>query len=174
LNFVQDPLLNTIKARVTLVDDAREALHHARASVVASGTATVQATVIGNPFIVVYRVSPFTFALAKRLIRYPLEIPAEVDKDGNLPIAMVNLIAGTRIVPELLQTRFTAENIAASLTPLLADGASRERMMANLAEANLKLLPAAGSSSIIQVCDAVEMLLGQTPSPSGLISTGSV
>ena len=49
------------------------ALHHARACVVASGTATVQAAVIGNPFVVVYRVSPLTFALAKRLVRYPAE-----------------------------------------------------------------------------------------------------
>lgn len=161
LNFLQDPTQSARKARVTLVDDAREALHHARASIVASGTATVQATVIGNPFIVVYRVSPLTFALAKRLIRYPIEIPAEVDEDGNLPIAMVNLIAGRRIVPELLQTRFTARNIVTALNPLLDDGAPRERMIADLAETKLKLLPAAGSSSILQVSDAVETLLRQ-------------
>jgi lipid-A-disaccharide synthase len=174
LNFLQDPIYSTMKARVTLVDDAREALHHARASIVASGTATVQATVIGNPFIVVYRVSPLTFALAKRLIRYPIEIPAEVDEDGNLPIAMVNLIAGRRIVPELLQTRFAAKNIVATLAPLLADGPARERMISDLAETNLKLLPAAGSSSIVQVCDAVESLLGEARPTSVRISTASV
>jgi lipid-A-disaccharide synthase len=174
LNFLQDPIYNLDKPRVTLVDDAREALYHARASIVASGTATVQATTIGNPFVVVYRVSPFTFALAKRLIHYPPEIPAEVDKDGNLPIAMVNLIAGRRIVPELLQARFTAEEVAATLTPLLADGIPRERMMADLAETNRKLLPASGSSSIIQVCDAVETLLRQDRPPSGQISTARV
>ena len=76
--------------------------------VVASGTATVQAAVIGNPFVVVYRVSPLTFRLAKRLIRYPAEIPAQEDAYGNLPIAMVNLIAGRRVVPELIQQQFTA------------------------------------------------------------------
>ena len=108
---------------IHLVPDAREALYHARASVVASGTATVQAAVIGNPFVVVYRVSPLTFWLAKRLVRYPPEIwtPPRSMPDGNLPIAMVNLIAGRRIVPELLQDRFTAENVAAALRPLLAD-----------------------------------------------------
>jgi len=102
---------------IRLVPDAREALYHTRASVVASGTATVQAAVIGNPFVVVYRVSPLTFWLAKQLVRYPAEIwnPAQVDLDDNLPIAMANLIAGGRIVPELLQTRFTAENVAAAL-----------------------------------------------------------
>jgi lipid-A-disaccharide synthase len=175
LNFLQDPLYySATKPKVTLVDDAREALHHARASIVASGTATVQATVVGNPFVVVYRVSPLTFALARHLIRYPLEIPAEKDTDGNLPIAMVNLIAGKRIVPELLQTRFTAENVTAALTPLLADSPEREQMLSDLAEAHFKLLPAAGSSPIVQVCDAVEALLGQTGTASGRISAASV
>jgi len=173
-NFLQNPMQQNRKAKVTLVEDARDALHHARASVVASGTATVQAAVIGNPFVVVYRVSPLTFTLAKRLIRYPAEIPAEVDRDGNLPIAMVNLIASRRIVPELLQSRFTAENIVDALTPLLADGPQRDRMMADLAEANRKLLPASGSSSISQVCEAVQALLNRNRSASGQISTMSV
>lgn len=172
-NFLQNPV-QKINAKVTLVDDARDALHHARASVVASGTATVQATVIGNPFVVVYRVSSLTFALAKRLIRYPSEIPAELDPAGNLPIAMVNLIAGQRIVPELLQSRFTAENIVAALAPLLARGPQRDRMIADLAETNRKLLPASGSSSISQVCDAVQALLGPNPSASGQTITASV
>jgi lipid-A-disaccharide synthase len=175
LNFLQDPIYyDAVKPKVTLVDDAREALHHARASIVASGTATVQATVIGNPFLVVYRVSPITFALARRLIRYPLEIPAEKDKDGNLPIAMVNLVAGRRIVPELLQDRFTARDVATALAPLLADGPRREQMRADLAEAHFKLLPPTGSGPLAQVCDAVQTLLGQTGAASGRISTASV
>ena len=115
--------------------------YHARASVVASGTATVQAAVIGNPFVVVYRVSNMTYRVAKRLVRYPAEIPAQVDEAGNLPVGMVNLIAGRRVVPELLQERFTAENVAAALRPLLADGPERARMMADLAEVRAKLLP---------------------------------
>ena len=56
-------------------DAAREALHHARASIVASGTATVQAALVGNPFVVVYRVSALTFKLAKSLVWYPPESP---------------------------------------------------------------------------------------------------
>jgi len=147
--------------RIRLVPDAREALHHARASVVASGTATVQAAVIGNPFVVVYRVSPLTFRLAKRLVHYPPEIwdPAQVDHSGNLPIAMVNLIAGRRIVPELLQDRFTAENVVDVLQPLLARGPERDRMIADLAEVRRALQPPRGTSSIQQVSDEVEALL---------------
>jgi lipid-A-disaccharide synthase len=161
---------------IRLVPDAREALHHARASVVASGTATVQAAVIGNPFVVVYRVSPLTFRLAKRLVRYPPEIwnPTQVDVYGNLPVAMVNLIAGRRIVPELLQSRFTAENVAAALRPLLAATPDRDRMIADLAEVRRALQPPPGTSSIQQVSDAVEALLAGKAQPGAPNPTASV
>jgi len=146
--------------RVTFVRGARGALHHARASVVASGTATVLAAVAGNPFVVVYRVSGMTYRVAKRLVSYPAEIPAQVDEAGNLPVGMVNLIAGRRVVPELLQERFTAENVAAALRPLLADGPERERMLADLAEVRAKLLLKGGEGPIQRVASAVQALLG--------------
>jgi lipid-A-disaccharide synthase len=149
--------------RVTFVRDAREALHHARASIVASGTATVQALTIGNPFVVVYRVSALTFAIVKRMIRYPAEIPAMLDADGNLPIAMPNLIAGRRIVPELLNARFTASNLATALRPLLDDTPARREMIVDLAEARAKLLPTPDSNPIHRVCDAAEALLQPAP-----------
>jgi lipid-A-disaccharide synthase len=165
------PRIQWPKSSITLVPDAREALHHARASIVASGTATVQAAVIGNPFIVVYKVSPLTFRVAKRLVHYPPEIwPAnDTDADGNLPIAMVNLIAGGRIVPELLQQNFTAANVAAALRPLLADTPQRTQMIADLADVRKALHPASENSpettSIQRVCDAVEDLLA-VPTPA--------
>ncbi len=147
--------------RLTLVPDAREALTQARASVVASGTATVLAAVVGNPFVVVYRVSPLTFALAKRLIRYPVEFPRMLDADGNLPVAMVNLIAGKRIVPELLQQRFTAANVATALGPLLADGPAREAQIAALAAVRSRLVATASTaaSPIDRVAESVLALL---------------
>ena len=148
--------------RILLVDDARAALLHARASIVASGTATVQALTIGNPFVVVYRVSALTFALAKRLIRYPAEIPAELDADGNLPIAMVNLIAGKRIVPELLNERFTAANLADALRLLLDETPERAQMIADLAEARAKLMPPSVDDPIRRVSEAVIELLQST------------
>jgi lipid-A-disaccharide synthase len=102
-----------------LVEDAAAALHHARASVVASGTATVEAALIGNPFVVVYRVSPLTYAIAKRVVRVP-------------HVAMANLIAGKRVVPELIQDDFTASNIVQQIVRLLPDGVPRESMMKEL------------------------------------------
>lgn len=136
---------------VTLVPDAAEALHHARASVVASGTATVLAAVVGNPFVVVYRVSSVTFAIARRLVRYPAEMGAEADADGVLPVGMVNLIAGRRVVPELLNRRFTPEAVAAAIRPLLEDGPERAAQIAGLDEVRRSLrresVPAGGASA---------------------------
>jgi lipid-A-disaccharide synthase len=135
-----------------------------RASIVASGTATVQAAVIGNPFVVVYHVSNLTYKLAKRLVRYPAEIPAPRDAEGNLPIGMVNLIAGKRIVPELLQDRFTAENLAAALKPLLEETPERATMIADLAKVRSRLLPTGASNSIQKICDTVQSFL-KHPAP---------
>jgi lipid-A-disaccharide synthase len=148
------------KPRITLVtgpNAAREALHHARASVVASGTATVLAAIVGNPFVVVYRVSALTFALARKLVQYPSEWRAQVDADGNLPVAMPNLIAGKRIVPELLQSRFTAANVAAALTPLLTETPTRTAQIAALAALRTRLI--ADGSPIDHVANAVITLL---------------
>jgi lipid-A-disaccharide synthase len=80
----------------------------------------VEAALIGNPFVVVYRVSPVTYAIAKRVVKVP-------------HVAMANLIAGKRVVPELIQSDFTASNIVRQLQPLLPDGPPRQSMMKELA-----------------------------------------
>jgi lipid-A-disaccharide synthase len=116
-----------------LVDDARVTLLHARASVVASGTATVEAALAGNPFVVVYRVSPLTFAIAKRLVKLPF-------------VSMVNLIPGKQVVRELLQSDFTADNIVREIERLLPDGPPRQSMIEELAQVR-GLLNARPSSS---------------------------
>jgi lipid-A-disaccharide synthase len=105
--------------KITLVEDARAVLHLARASIVASGTATVEAALIGNPFVVVYRISPLSYAVAKRVVSVP-------------HVAMVNLIAGKRIVPELIQGDFKATEVVSQLRLLIDDGEPRTRMQANL------------------------------------------
>src|SRR5277367_6251210 len=106
-------------APVTLVGDARAALLHARASVVASGTATVEAALIGNPFLVVYRISNLSYAVAKRVVKVPF-------------IAMVNLIANREVVPELIQGDFTPANVVLHLRRLMHTENDRELMKQNL------------------------------------------
>jgi len=152
--------------RLTLVPDAAEALSHARASVVASGTATVLAAIVGNPFVVVYRVSSLTFTVAKKLVEYPEELNAMPDLNGNLPVSMVNLIAKKRLIPELLQGSFTAANVATALTPLLVDGPERERQIRGLTDVRRQLIPENGASTgspIARVADAVVRLLLTVP-----------
>jgi lipid-A-disaccharide synthase len=108
-------------ASVKLVRDVRAALAHSRAAVVASGTATVEATLMGTPMVVVYRVSPLTWLFGRPLVKVK-------------HFAMVNLVAGREIVPELIQSDFTAENVASRLAEVLAEGAAREKMIGGLEE----------------------------------------
>ena len=131
--------------RIILVDDARTTLYHARASVVASGTATVEAALIGNPFIVVYRVSKVTYSVARRVVKVPY-------------VAMVNLIAGREVVPELIQDDFTAANVVSHLQNLLCDEAVRSRIQADLAKVGASLHSA--RSPIEQVAGITMELMG--------------
>ena len=122
------------------VRDARAALFHARVSIVASGTATVEAALIGNPFVVVYRVSALTYAIAKRVVKVPF-------------VAMANLIAGKRVVPELIQHDFTAANIAREIAPLIPDGSARQSMMEELARIRGLLAKNSGAG---EACGAID------------------
>jgi lipid-A-disaccharide synthase len=106
---------------IHLVSDALPALAHSRAGIIASGTATVEAAMMGTPFVMVYRVSPLTYLLGRSRVKVP-------------HFAMVNLIAGKEIVPELVQHDFTAEKVVARLREILQDGPVRERMIEGLAE----------------------------------------
>ena len=100
---------------IRLTDHARLTLMHARAAVVASGTATVEAALSGTPFIVVYRLAPLTWILGRRLVKLST-------------FAMPNLIAGEKIVPELIQKDFTAENVVRELAAIIPDGPARNKM----------------------------------------------
>lgn len=115
-----------VPPRITLVQDARAALYHSRASIVASGTATVEAALIGNPFIVVYRLSRLSYAVASRVVKVPF-------------VAMANLVAGREVVPELIQDNFTASNIVLRLRPLLEDEGARQAVQSGLREVSALL-----------------------------------
>ncbi|HEV3512202.1 MAG TPA: lipid-A-disaccharide synthase, partial [Candidatus Sulfotelmatobacter sp.] len=120
--------------RITLVPEALPALWHSRAGIVASGTATVEAAMMNTPFVMVYRVSPLTYLLGKPRVKVPR-------------FAMVNLIAEEEVVPELVQQDFTAQNVVARLTGILADGAARERMLDGLARVKARLRGPAGTGT---------------------------
>jgi lipid-A-disaccharide synthase len=111
---------------ITLVPESLPALWHSRAGIIASGTATVEAAMMQTPFVMVYRVSSLTYFLGKPRVKVPY-------------FAMVNLIAGEQIVPELVQHDFTAINVAAQVNQVIPDGPPRDRMIAGLAAVKNKL-----------------------------------
>jgi len=104
------------------------ALAAADCAIVASGTATVEAALLGTPMVVVYRVAPVTASILRHMIRTPF-------------IGMVNLIAGRRVAAELIQDDFTAERVATEVRRLLDSPDARAEAKAGLAEVRAKLGP---------------------------------
>jgi len=115
-----------------LVGEGRyDALAACDAAVVASGTATLETALLGVPMVVVYRMNPLTFALARLISDVP-------------HVGMPNLIAGGRIVPELVQGECTPERISGELRQILTDPRSAETMRAALSGVRPRLgLPGA-------------------------------
>jgi lipid-A-disaccharide synthase len=117
------------------------------AALVASGTATVEAALLGTPMAVVYRLSALTYRLGRPFVRVP-------------HYAMVNLVAGRRVVPEIIQGDFTPQRVAEEALSLLEDEARRLQMKRDLEEVCRKL-GAPGASG-----RAARALLEALPRPS--------
>jgi lipid-A-disaccharide synthase len=111
---------------IHLVKESLPALAHSRAGIIASGTATVEAATVGASFVMVYRVSPLTYILGRPWVKVPY-------------LAMVNLIAGREVVPELIQGDFSAPRVVLKLKEILADGPARTRMGEGLEEVRQSL-----------------------------------
>lgn len=106
-----EQMLATRDLPLTLLDGrSHEALAACDAVLIASGTATLEALLFKRPMVVAYSVAPLTFHILKRLVRSPY-------------VALPNLLAQRRLVPELLQDAATPEAMAQLLSPLLEDGA---------------------------------------------------
>jgi len=98
----------------------------ATVGLVASGTATVEAALMELPMVVVYRLSPVTYALGRPFVNVP-------------HYAMANLIAGRRVVKELIQKEFTPEAVAAETLALLEDAEGRAALKGALREVRSRL-----------------------------------
>jgi lipid-A-disaccharide synthase len=125
------------------------ALGACTAAIVASGTATVEAAVLGAPIVVVYRLSALTYHLGRRFVNVP-------------HYAMANLIAGRRLVPELIQAEFTGERVAEEALRLLEDPEARQRMKEGLAEVRARLgAPGASARAAAEVLDVLASSHGE-------------
>ena len=148
---------------ITLVPESLPALWHSRAGIIASGTATVEAAMMQTPFVMVYRVSPLTYLLGKPRVKVPR-------------FAMVNLIAGEEVVPELVQHDFTASNVVARIKEILPDGLARDRMQEGLSQVKTKLrAPQAAPGAPRHPADrAAEIILGMLHRKSSSQSAGGM
>jgi lipid-A-disaccharide synthase len=127
-----DRLFGPVDSMVAMVPmivvegDTNTVLASADVALTASGTATVQTALHDVPMVIVYRVSPMTYRLGKRLVTVTT-------------VGMVNLIAGEMIVPELIQDAFTPEAVAREAVSMLTDRARAARIREGLARVRERL-----------------------------------
>jgi len=134
-------------ARAAIVEGETDAVLAASDVVLtASGTATVQAALHGKPMVVVYRVSAMEYRVGRPFVK--------VDT-----FAMVNLIAGTPVVPELIQDDFTADAVASEVLSLLTDQERATRMRAQLATVRSQL---GGPGASLRAAHAILRTIGAT------------
>ncbi len=145
------PLLNAPgsgPAPVLVRDRADDVIASADVAVTASGTATVQCALHEKPMVVVYRLSPLTYRLGRRFVNVDM-------------FAMPNLVAGARIVPELIQDDFTPDRVAEEVVPLLTDRARRTKMGEALGRVRTQLgAPGASGRAAEAVLDVVRARSG--------------
>jgi lipid-A-disaccharide synthase len=123
-----------------------DALQLMEAAIIASGTATLDAALCEVPMAVVYRSSWLTYLAAKAVIRIP-------------HIALVNVVAQRRLVPEFIQQRAQPKRIAAAVTELLRNQERTNAMKAGLREVRAKLGP---PGAVERAADVVREILQGT------------
>jgi len=107
-------------------NDTWDAIGHADLALAASGTVTIEAAVLGTPMVTYYKVTPLSWYAGRRLVKVPF-------------LSMVNLVAGRKIVPELMQREMTAARLIEEASKLLADETRADSMRKDLAEVRTAL-----------------------------------
>jgi lipid-A-disaccharide synthase len=133
-----EPLLTSHPWVTPVKDEYYALLRYATAGIVASGTATLEAACSGLPFALVYRVSPLSFAIGKRVVKIP-------------HIGLVNIVAGAVVVPEFLQDDVTPEKLQPAMETLLFNEVARSEMREKLALVRSSLGSAGASTATAEL-----------------------
>jgi lipid-A-disaccharide synthase len=105
----------TVAPRIVVdPEDKQRAFRTARAALAKSGTVTLELAVAGVPMVTAYKVSPIEAFVARRLVRVP-------------SVILANLVIGENVVPEFLQEDCTPERLAAALAAIVGDTPERQR-----------------------------------------------
>jgi len=119
-------------------DDTYNVIHAADVALVASGTATLETALLERPMVIVYRLSPVTYGVARLLV-------------GVRHIGIPNIVAGRPVVPELVQGFATGQRIAAAAQDILDDPAERRRMVGELAAIRGHLGPGGAATRAAEI-----------------------
>jgi lipid-A-disaccharide synthase len=122
-----------------------EVLRPCDAALVASGTATLETAIMGVPMVIAYKVSPLSYWVGRRVVKIP-------------HIGLVNLVAGERVVPELIQDEVTPERLAAEASTILDRREVREEMVQKLENVRNRLGKRGASERTAQI--AIQMIEG--------------
>lgn len=121
------PYLEAFDEPLEVVSEDRfSVISHCHLALCASGTATLETGLLGTPMIVVYRLAPWTYALAKLLVKVPF-------------FSLVNLVLGKKVVPELLQGEAEPKRVAQRSRDLLTSPSQIEEMRHSLSQLRVKL-----------------------------------
>ncbi|MBW1787338.1 MAG: lipid-A-disaccharide synthase [Deltaproteobacteria bacterium] len=146
------PYIEKTSVEIAIVPgDTYKALSVCSAAMVTSGTATLETAIMGVPMVVVYRASPLSYWVAKRVVKVPY-------------ISLVNLVGGKEVVRELIQDEVTSERLSEEVFRLLDDSKSREAMVGDLNEIRRDL--GKGGATLRTARIALDML-GRKPAPPG-------
>ncbi|HEX5831883.1 MAG TPA: lipid-A-disaccharide synthase [Gemmatimonadaceae bacterium] len=127
-------------------------LRAASAALCKSGTTTLQAAVADCPLVVAYRTNPWTYRIARRVVRIP-------------HIGLVNIVAGREVAREFVQEALLPEQVADALTPLLDEGsAAREALRRELAHVRARLGEPGAAARVARLASA---LASRSAAPSG-------
>jgi lipid-A-disaccharide synthase len=120
-----EPLTSGGQVRI-VEGETRDAMAYADVTLAASGTVVMEAALLGAPVVAFYRVSALSWRIGRPFVKVPF-------------YTMVNLVAGRRVVPELIQNEMTGERLAAEALALLESEPARAEMRAGLAEVAQRL-----------------------------------
>ena len=124
-NFYEKILANQ-PGHVLVAEATYEMMKYSRAGIVASGTATLEMGFWGTPFVIIYRVSPISYSIGKRLVKIP-------------NIGLVNVVLAEKAIPELIQDRANPALLSVKVEKILFDQSAREEIRKQLAHLPEKL-----------------------------------